>query len=774
MRKFLSLLIAFSLSIPFYGQNKKVVDSLLQLTESNISDKERCRRILTCFSESWRYVNSHLAGICRRKILLNAFGETDTPASAAGDCCDVCLQSKPVEDYKEELKILIDALSQVGCKGELKIAEWVRGSSISWTNAYNKNCLSYGNSRGKDLAFWRTFIKQCHVMSFVQLELRSMIKSSGHYAVNGVYYPTQEGLQAINGSDPFLLPKINFTEEITSSSPVLSHNSAKRKRLGKGTNILTTVRKLLLEPENWFKIENKSSYHFPGVLPKASYQQLFYIENVYDLQQCSEDTHFIWKDIQLSKGQLNRDRLIKIEVRNASEELYYRSAPCLGVKYCPAEGCQHTVPIRDKRNCPKHNTPLEKSGECPVEFVYLHPKNSEDGRRWFGGIVRWQKSPLTNFHNHRIHSATKISQCVREKISSAVLANPALTPSDVCCGKGLGFIPSAVDCASCHIGKVSQEVRKTKQKNGLLDYNWSPMEFERVADEMDKEDSELGGNESTLFKKCGRPYLISSGIEYGIKFIFTMSPYMSKIAIEADFLQCDITYDDCREYPYLFNAVAFDNTSMEWVVVARVRLDTQSSAGYALCFRKLFEMCQNGNEKFQLGITLKGVVTDWSDAEICGLKTALRNEMAEKLLKGCKVHWQRSCQRVAEKVISSKERGREKKVFLQIAYKIQVLDSSVSVIACFESLCGVRPVTQLLQIVPDVCSNDDAKFVDKNCDWSCAKHWAQWWTRSEHLKMLSRSFSKMEGSIWEMCPSSTNAVERRNRDCKNDTPQCLK
>lgn len=41
MRKFLSLLIAFSLSIPFYGQNKKVVDSLLQLTESNISDKEK-------------------------------------------------------------------------------------------------------------------------------------------------------------------------------------------------------------------------------------------------------------------------------------------------------------------------------------------------------------------------------------------------------------------------------------------------------------------------------------------------------------------------------------------------------------------------------------------------------------------------------------------------------------------------------------------------------------------------------------------------------------
>ena len=36
--------------------------------------------------------------------------------------------------------------------------------------------------------FWRTFIKKYHVVSLVQLELRSMIKSNGIYAVNGVYY----------------------------------------------------------------------------------------------------------------------------------------------------------------------------------------------------------------------------------------------------------------------------------------------------------------------------------------------------------------------------------------------------------------------------------------------------------------------------------------------------------------------------------------------------------------------------------------------------------
>ena len=130
--------------------------------------------------------------------------------------------------------------------------------------------------------------------------------------------------------------------------------------------------------------------------------------------------------------------------------------------------------------------------------------------------------------------------------------------------------------------------------------------------------------------------------------------------------------------------------------------------------KKLFEKCRSANENFELGLTLQGIVTDWSDAEIRGLKTAVGKNMAEKLLKGCKVHWQRSCQRVAEKVLSSQERGREKKIVLQNTSKIQTLDSSVSIIACFEALCGVRPVAELLKIIPTLCESDNARFIDDN------------------------------------------------------------
>ena len=69
------------------------------------------------------------------------------------------------------------------------------------------------------------------------------------------------------------------------------------------------------------------------------------------------------------------------------------------------------------------------------------------------------------------------------------------------------------------------------------------MNFEAVVDDIDKDDIGFSGGDEQLtkYRRYGRPYLVSSGMEDGIKFIFTMSPYMSKIASEADFIQTDIT-----------------------------------------------------------------------------------------------------------------------------------------------------------------------------------------------------------------------------------------
>ena len=56
-----------------------------------------------------------------------------------------------------------------------------------------------------------------------------------------------------------------------------------------------------------------------------------------------------------------------------------------------------------------------------------------------------------------------------------------------------------------------------------------------------------------------------------------MSPTMTKVACGADFIQADITYDDCREYPYIFNAVTlitlyiFRNTQCIFLVMDKLR-----------------------------------------------------------------------------------------------------------------------------------------------------------------------------------------------------------
>ena len=114
---------------------------------NNVSNPQKCISILSDFSTSWRFVEAHLAGSCRRNMLLELFGESHSQSSEnTYTCCDVCQQI--MQPFNVELKILVDALRQIGQTGELKVAEWIRGSSVSWTNAYNKQAFSYGNHRG--------------------------------------------------------------------------------------------------------------------------------------------------------------------------------------------------------------------------------------------------------------------------------------------------------------------------------------------------------------------------------------------------------------------------------------------------------------------------------------------------------------------------------------------------------------------------------------------------------------------------------------------------
>ena len=107
--------------------------------------------------------------------------------------------------------------------------------------------------------------------------------------------------------------------------------------------------------------------------------------------------------------------------------------------------------------------------------------------------------------------------------------------------------------------------------------------------------------------------------------------------------------------------------------MARVRLDREGAKGHGLAYKKMFEHCSAEYSEFEVGKSLKVVVIDWSDTEVARLRGAIGEDLARKLLKGCKVHWNHSWQRVRDRVASSTDKTFEKAVFGKIASSIVTL-----------------------------------------------------------------------------------------------------
>ena len=113
--------------------------------KGHLNNQEHCSRILNEFSESWKYVMSDVVNQCQRSSLLNLFGEEDKELVKHPKCCDVCeFTAESVKaDLSKELQILYDAIQTLGSKGELKITQWIRGSGLAWTDAYNKSYICH-------------------------------------------------------------------------------------------------------------------------------------------------------------------------------------------------------------------------------------------------------------------------------------------------------------------------------------------------------------------------------------------------------------------------------------------------------------------------------------------------------------------------------------------------------------------------------------------------------------------------------------------------------
>ena len=62
---------------------------------------------------------------------------------------------------------------------------------------------------------------------------------------------------------------------------------------------------------------------------------------------------------------------------------------------------------------------------------------------------------------------------------------------------------------------------------------------------------------------------------------------------------------------------------------------------YKKAFEFMFHTCHNDHPQFKVGDSLKGIIVDWSDTEAKGLREVVGDMTADKVLKGCNVHWTR-------------------------------------------------------------------------------------------------------------------------------------
>ena len=135
-------------------------------------------------------------------------------------------------------------------------------------------------------------------------------------------------------------------------------------------------------------------------------------------------------------------------------------------------------------------------------------------------------------------------------------------------------------------------------------------------------------------------------------------------------------------------------------MVARVYLSHKNGSAHALAFTKCLK-CEVDHHNFQPTETLLGIVMDWSDAEINGLKRSVGEDVAMQLLKGCKVHWIRSWHRVRDRVVHSMQKVKEKQIFSKIATAITHCDGP-SALECFKVLCSQSSAKTLLTVVKDL------------------------------------------------------------------------
>ena len=154
-----------------------------------VSEQEIGKQLL---NETVAYAES---GQCRRKLLLNYFGE-DYPQENCG-CCDNCLHPKERFDGQKELCMVLELMDNLKENFKLEhLANILAGVSTAMVKSYNHDQLPmFGAGSDHDVRFWAAVIHQGLILHYLDKDIDNY----------GLITATDEGLEFYLHPHPVML-----------------------------------------------------------------------------------------------------------------------------------------------------------------------------------------------------------------------------------------------------------------------------------------------------------------------------------------------------------------------------------------------------------------------------------------------------------------------------------------------------------------------------------------------------------------------------------------
>ena len=164
-------------------------------------------------------------------------------------------------------------------------------------------------------------------------------------------------------------------------------------------------------------------------------------------------------------------------------------------------------------------------------------------------------------------------------------------------------------------------------------------------------------------------------------------------------------------------------------------MEKEGTKAYALAFKKCFKNVKKTIQSLVQQIHFCELLqTGVMQKSRSSLGEAIGKEANAKLLRGCKIYWARSWQRVRDHIAHSLINPVKRHCLVNIHIYEVGRSNGHNVINGFKVLCDDDPAVSLAGVVKGF-TVEDAKFIDTHCNWSAAQNWASWWLRPSHLQM---------------------------------------